>query len=159
MRLYLHFKLRMRVAFEKPWIWAQRYMPQRLLAVQHLLWLHRFTQEWQSRLQSMHVKTLSPLSLCFLSVENTSHRRQRFVSPRSIPRFKSLAWTIDGDAFLTVDVQVHRPYIPFGDALEAKIRSPLCRLAGGLNPILKELPPIRHIQASRAVPMVYRLGN
>lgn len=158
MRLYLHSKLRMRVTFEKPCIWAQTYMPQRLLAVQHL-WLHKFTQEWQSRFQSMHVKTLSPLSPCFLSVENTSPRRQRFVSPRSIPRFKSLAWTIDDDAFLTLDVQVHCPYAPFGDALEEKMKSPSCPLAGGLYTILKQLPPIRHIHVSRAGPMVYRLGN
>lgn len=40
-------------------ICAQKVIPQ-LLRPQHLLWLYRLIREWQSLLQRIHMKTLSP---------------------------------------------------------------------------------------------------
>lgn len=47
------------VRLERPWTSAQRVMIQLLMVAQDLLWLYRLTWERQSRLQRIHVKTLS----------------------------------------------------------------------------------------------------
>lgn len=77
---------------ERPWTSAQRLMIQLLMVAQHLLWLYRLTWERQSRLQRMHVKTLSRDVFVLFSF----HRARfslvaslRFLSPLSSPRCKS----------------------------------------------------------------------
>lgn len=67
-------------SLEKPWICAQRVMPQLLMVVQHFLWLYRSIQEWQSRLQWMHMKML-----CFLSIEHAFPQWQAFISSLFTP--------------------------------------------------------------------------
>lgn len=71
---------------------TQKVMIQLLMVAQHLLWLYRLTWERQSRLQRMHVKTLSRDVFALFSF----HRARfslvaslRFFSPRSSLRCKS----------------------------------------------------------------------
>lgn len=87
---------------------AQQVMLQLLMTRQHLLYLYRSTWEWQSQLQWMHVKTLSPdIILFFLYI--------------LLP-----AWVIIGNILPLLNPHIHCPHVHFTDVLKAKMSLPSC---------------------------------
>lgn len=86
-------------------------MSQLLIAVQPLLQLHRPTWKWQSKLQLIQVKTLSPYVSLLLSFQSAGFISLQITSPARV---------IIGD-ISPLDVHVHYAHVPLADILEDEV--------------------------------------
>lgn len=137
------------VSVEKPWICAPKVLSQLLIAAQYLLW----PQKSEFRLQPIHVKILSPVSLYFfLRAHFTPTASICFSSAPSRPQCKSRvqrARSLASYSHLSISMSItHMPLLK----TSLKRRSPLCLLDCVQFPIQND---IRNLSISRPLLIVF----